>query len=49
MASKYGIAFSKSRALQAIVHIASVHDMFWNYVQNCFRGNKLGNARTKNH
>ena len=49
MASKYGITFSKSRALQAIIHIASVHNMFWNYVQNYFGGNKLGNARTKEY
>ncbi len=47
MASKYGVAFTKSKALHALLYIASVHDLFWNHVQNYFSGNKRGNAYTR--
>ncbi len=49
MASKYGIAFSKSKVLHALVFIAGVHDAFWSYVQKRFGGRKLGGAYTKDN
>lgn len=47
MASKYGVAFTKSKMLHVLAYIASVHNLFWDYVQNCFSGNKLGGAYTR--
>ena len=47
MASKYGVAFTKSRVLHAFAYIASVHNLFWDYVQNRFSGNKLVGAYTR--
>ena len=47
MASKYGIAFTKSKMLHALAYIASAHNLFWNYVQDYFGGNKWGDAYTK--
>ena len=59
MASKYGIAFSKSglwqmlvahnspRLQRAFASIVSFHKSFWEYTQDYFSGNKWGDAYTK--
>ena len=47
MASKYGVAFTKSKMLHVLAYIVSVHKSFWDYVQDYFSGNKWDGAYTR--